>query len=109
MDRIVSIFWTISILKMLFSLPILIGAARSALASDRAIAKGQRKDDWLGCIVIALAFLLNVDHPGSVDGNAMLDDATRSLLSGYVYVIGTMVMAWLLRRTSERLKSMHRS
>ena len=108
MDRIVSIFWTISILKMLFSLPIQLGAARSQSLADRSLASGQRKDDWLGCVVMGLAFVLNVDHPGSVEGTSGLDDGTLSLLSAYVYAIGTMVMAWLLRRTSERLKSMHR-
>ena len=65
MDRIVNIFWTISILKMLFSLPIQLGAARSQSLADRSLAKSQRKDDWLGCVVMGLAFILNDARSGA--------------------------------------------
>jgi hypothetical protein len=102
------LFWCVAAAKVLLSAPIQIRAAQARTPERLREARGQRKDDWLAMVVMVLA-LLSDSYP--LTGWAYLQireamgqpSGQTPNLAGWVYLVGTATLAWLVQRSLRRL------
>ena len=100
------LFWGLAIAKMLLSVPVQSRAVQAREHALRAMRKGQRQDDWLACILMWMALLCETRYFKAWVAEEFPGDTALAMeiLHGGVYFIGTVVVAWLLRRTLARLR-----
>lgn len=98
------LFWGLTAIKILLSLPLQARAASVGTPDARNLAKSQRKDDWLACVFLWLALITESPKFYFVtkDENGQQLSGIGFTLSVLVYVIGSVAQMWLIRRTLQR-------
>jgi hypothetical protein len=84
-------FWMVTGLKVMLSFPIQVRAAQIRSPENLSLAKSQRKDDWLGCAIMTIALVCD----RYLSAGVLHIDA-------WLYLFGTIAMAWLTHRAIER-------
>lgn len=109
MSPAAAFFWTLGGVNVLLSMRIQIRAARIQTPNTLRQAKGQKKDDWLGTAVMLLVI---ISDETALTGWLYLQIkeaihaavGTTPNVAGTVYLLATITMAWLLKRTMQRLQ-----
>ena len=102
------LFWCMAAAKVLLSAPVQIRAAQSRMPQHLRLASSQRKDDWLAMVIMVLALLLD-PYPLSGWAYLQMREAMAQVLNatpnfaGWMYLIGTITLTWLVQRTLKRL------
>jgi len=105
-------FWMVTALHVSLSASVQIRAVRLQSSEGIALSKSQRKDGWFACALMTLmlvldraAFMQGITQDGGEQASSALGDASG--LTGWVYLVGALVMAWLVRRALERRRLLH--
>ena len=102
------LFWSLAALKVVLSAPLQVRAARTRTVESLRLAHSQRKDDWLA-MGLMVAALLADEYPLTGWAYLRIRDAMEQglgqapHLAGWVYLLGTCALAWLVQRTCVRL------
>ncbi|MCZ2498876.1 hypothetical protein GN316_19095 [Xylophilus sp. Kf1] len=98
------VFWGLTVVKIWLSLPWQARAASLGTPHARRLAKSQRKDDWLACFFLWLALITESPRFDVItrQENGQALSVIGFILSVLVYVIGSMVQMWLIRRNLQR-------
>lgn len=100
-------FWAVAALQVILSTSVHLRAVRAPSIGNVALARSQRKDGWFGCAIMTLTLICDrypftgwiYVHVQELTTSALGD---VSGLAAWIYLIGTITMAWLVHRTLER-------
>jgi len=108
MNPVVTFFWELALANLFLSTALQLRVTRLQNTENIKLMKGQRKDDWLGAVVM---FFTIICDSTSLTGWLYLK--VRKLASttfgdlssivGVAYLLSTITIAWLLKRTIQRL------
>jgi len=90
------LFWFLATLQVALSIGFAVIVRRlpqpQLHARDFALARSQRKDNWLTCAIVWIVLL-----------------GDRMPAKGLVLTVGALVLAWLSRRTLQRVRLLQRA
>lgn len=108
MNPVATFFWVLALANLFLSTALQLRVARLQNTKNIKLMKGQRKDDWLGAIIMSFTIICD-----STSLTGWLYLKVRELASttfgdlssivGVVYLLSTITIAWLLKRTVQRL------
>ena len=96
MQMIVQLFWVAATVEIIMAIAFAVQVRQKSVVHGSPLhvrlAEGQRKDDWLACVII----WAGIFHDAVGLGDAPL-------------LVGCVVLAWLARRAADRVRQLQRA